>query len=66
MNQTSCNDCKLKFKIEMLDYSDGECAHYYPEGFICMALEHEGIATWMVGMDENGSECDMFVSKIIN
>lgn len=39
-----CDNCKLCFKIEKLDYSHGGCEHSWPEGFICMACAKEGVA----------------------
>lgn len=56
----SCLDCKNCYRLEKLDYSHGGCKHTDMEGFICMVFADEGVANWMVGLDEEKGHCEMY------
>ena len=58
-----CMNCKNRYDIERLDYSGKGCVHTQPEGFICMGLACDGQASWMVGINENDEQCEMFSPK---
>lgn len=58
-----CATCKLRLRIEKLDYSNRGCEHTWPEGYICLALANEGIAAWMVGHPAERGMCECYYSK---
>jgi len=53
-----CMNCRHCYVLEKLDYSHGGCEHSQPDGFICMALTDEGVASWMVGLDGRKNYCE--------
>ena len=58
-----CANCKFKFDLKILDYSNGGCRHSDADGFICMNFEDEGIAMHMIGLDENTGSCEAYSSR---
>ena len=58
-----CGTCKLRFKLDKSDYSKGGCVHTDMEGYICMAFANEGIAEWMVGLEEEHEMCECYQPK---
>lgn len=61
-----CANCKLMFKAHKTDFrklKTDEPIDYELEGFICMGLGHERVATWMVGLDAETGLCEMFSPK---
>ena len=58
-----CSNCKLCYKLQKLDYSQGGCIHTDMDGYICMVFADEGIANWMVGHDMYAGFCEMFTPK---
>lgn len=62
-----CRNCALRYDLVKVQYTPGGCECSGEEGFICMAMAGEGQATWMVGMNENCPQCDMFVrADVVN
>ena len=33
------------------------------DGFICLALDYEGVAHWMLGVDEDKGMCEMYKER---
>lgn len=58
-----CENCALRYEIRKWSYSDGQCEHTTPEGYICMAAADERTAIWMVGLNSEVGMCEAFVSK---
>lgn len=59
----NCLTCKLRYKIEKLNYTAGRgCVHSMPGGFICMAFESDGIASWMI-LDPKDEICECYMPK---
>lgn len=54
-----CKNCKLRYKLVKLDYSEGGCKHMDMPGYICMVFADERIASWMYGAAEN-AHCECF------
>lgn len=57
-----CHNCKYRLKPKKLDYRRG-CKHTDMKGFICLAFANEGIANWMLGLDDDDSKCECWVRK---
>ena len=58
-----CNNCKRKLKGVKTDFSKldtNELMDAPMEGFICLALAYEGVAHWMVNLDEEKGFCEMY------
>jgi len=58
--KASCANCKRRYKLERLDYSNGGCIHTDMDGYICMAFADEGIACWIVGESEETGICECY------
>ena len=58
--KSNCKTCKNRLDLEKLDYSNDGCKHTKMDGFICLAHEYEGLASWMVGLDENKAMCECY------
>ena len=59
----NCGNCRNRFKLWKSDYSKGGCEHSNPDGYICMAFANEGIADWMVGLEEEHGMCECYQPK---
>ena len=59
----SCATCKRRLALQRLDYSKGGCEHTDMEGYICLAFAGEGVASWMVGIDANSEQCEVYEPK---
>lgn len=57
-DEICCMNCRYRYTLEKLDWSNGGCEHSSPEGFICMASMNEKEANWMVGLDGWKLYCD--------
>lgn len=55
-----CETCRLRLRMEKLDYSKGGCTHSFPDGFICLAFADEGIGCWMVGLEPTAGMCECY------
>ena len=56
-----CANCSKRLALEKLDYSQGGCKHTkIKDGFICLALANEGVASYMIGIDENTGQCEEY------
>ena len=58
-----CHNCQYRLKLEKLDYRGRGCKHTDMEGFICLALAGEGVASWMLGLDHDDSKCECWKRK---
>ena len=58
-----CETCRLKLRLEKLDYSKGGCHHEWQDGYICLAFHDEGIACWMVGQPPETGMCECYTPK---
>ena len=63
MNGESCATCRNRLSLEQFDYSNGGCEHKPQIGFVCTALASEGVASWMVGISEEGI-CEMYSPRM--
>ena len=59
----NCGNCRNRFELRKSDYSKGGCEHSQLDGFVCMAFAIEGIAEWMVGLDEEKDMCECYMPK---
>ncbi len=58
-----CANCLHRLKLEKLDYSKQGCEHTDMDGFVCLAFEKNGIAEWMVGLDDEHNMCELYYRK---
>ena len=63
MTYPKCSKCALKVALEKWDYGKDGCRHTPQEGFVCLALAHEGTVVQMVGIDPDKGGCEMFKEK---
>jgi len=59
----SCKNCKRRYRLRKNDYSQGGCEHSDMEGYVCMCLSREGIAEWMVGLNDEDEICECYSPK---
>lgn len=64
MDDMCCETCAFMKKLVKLDYTQGGCRHTVMTGWVCTALADEGNVYWMVGLDEEMSECECWCKKI--
>jgi hypothetical protein len=62
-DEICCANCKYRYDLKKADYSDGHCVDTEMPGYICMALDFEGIAVWMYGANEKNAKCEYFAPK---
>ena len=56
-----CATCSKRLAIEKLDYSQGGCKHTrIDDDFICLALSSEGVASYMIGINEYEGHCEEY------
>lgn len=61
-----CANCKLKFEAHKTDFrklKTDDPIDYELDGFICMGLGYERVATWIVGLDAETGLCEEFIPK---
>lgn len=61
-----CANCKLMFKAHKTDFNKLDVLEPIDselEGFICMGLGYERVATWIVGLDADTGLCEEFIPK---
>lgn len=63
MMPDGCHNCKYRLKPRLFDYRGKGCKHKEMKGFICLSFAHEGVATWMVGLDDDDSKCECWERK---
>ena len=61
-----CKTCRYRLKLVKYDYSHGGCKHEDMDGYVCMSFAHEGVACWMVGLDENTGFCECYKPKEVS
>lgn len=60
----SCKTCRHRLRLIKYDYSNGGCIHEdIKNGFICTCFADEGVATWMVGTNEDTERCECYEPK---
>lgn len=59
-----CKNCRYRLELMKLDYRRRGCKHTKMEGFLCTAFADEGIANWMLGLDDDNSKCECWQRKI--
>lgn len=60
----SCKTCRHRLRLIKYDYSNGGCTHEdITDGFICTCFADEGVATCMIGIDENTGFCECYEPK---
>lgn len=48
-----CANCKKNYRLEKWDYSEKGCVlHTVMDGYLCTAFADEGVAIWVVGIDQ--------------
>lgn len=57
-----CHNCRFRLRLEKLDYRRG-CKHERMKGFICTAMADEGVANWMLGLDDDDSMCECWMKR---
>ena len=55
-----CHNCRYRLNAVLLDYRGRGCKHKDMKGFICTAFASEGVAHWMVGLDDDDSKCEVW------
>ncbi len=58
-----CETCDLRLRVEKLDCSQGGLKRSSQEGYICLAFQREGIASWIVGQDPENGVCECYMPK---
>lgn len=50
-------------ELEKWDYRGNGCAHKQVDGFVCTAMASEGVAVWMLGLDDDDSKCECWEKR---
>lgn len=61
-----CRTCKLRLDGVKSDHTllgSGIDIDSDMDGFICLALAYEGVAYWMLGVDEDIGMCEMYEER---
>ena len=61
-----CTNCKNRFDAHKTDFTKlntDEPIDSILDGFICMAFASEGVAYWMLGVDEDKGICEMYKER---
>lgn len=61
--EDGCLNCRYRLKLKKYDYRKHGCKHTDMDGFICLAFAYQGVANWMVGLDNDNSRCEAWFSK---
>ena len=58
-----CHNCRNRLELKKWDYRGKGCEHTQMEGFVCTAMASDGVAVWMLGLDEDDSKCECWEKR---
>ena len=61
-----CRNCQNRLDGVKSDHTllgSGKDIDSNMDGFICLALAYEGVAHWMLGVDEESGICEMYKER---
>lgn len=59
-----CQNCRYRLSLKRFDYTKGSCEHTEMDGFICTIFSDEGVAVWMVGVEECEEQCECWERNV--